>query len=205
MPNITYMILCGCRLEWNWYRGVPITRLISQNLVIMYTTQFAFEGDYGMSSVSSTSDMHDIFVVVVSYTRLCHIGPCHRVQDTLKITYANPDACSNNRVCKHDDVIKWKHFPRYWPFVRGIHRSPVNSPHKGQWRGALMCSLIYVWINGWVNNREAGDLRHHRPHYDVAVMKMLLMWANVAMHTAYIVPMLIFYITIECMVWFQPL
>ena len=32
---------------------------------------------------------------------------------------------------KHDDVIKWKHFPRYWTFVRGIHRSPVNSPHKG--------------------------------------------------------------------------
>ena len=44
----------------------------------------------------------------------------------------------------HDDVIKWKHFPRYWPFVRGIHRSPVNSPHKGQWRGALMFSLICV-------------------------------------------------------------
>ena len=42
----------------------------------------------------------------------------------------------------HDDVIKWKHFPRNWPFVRGIHRSPVNSPHKGQWRGALMFSLI---------------------------------------------------------------
>ena len=41
-----------------------------------------------------------------------------------------------------DDVIKWKHFPRYGPFVRGIHRSPVNSPHKGQWRGALMFSLI---------------------------------------------------------------
>ena len=40
----------------------------------------------------------------------------------------------------HDDVIKWKHYPRYWPFVRGIHRSPVNSPHKGQWRGALMFS-----------------------------------------------------------------
>ena len=38
----------------------------------------------------------------------------------------------------HDDVIKWKYFPRYWPFVRGIHRSPVNSPHKGQRGGALM-------------------------------------------------------------------
>ena len=61
-------------------------------------------------------------------------------------------------VCmQHVDVIKWKHFPRYWPFVRGIHRSPVNSPHKGQWRGALMFSLICTWINGWVNNGEAGD------------------------------------------------
>ena len=56
---------------------------------------------------------------------------------------------------KHDDVIKWKHFPRYWPFVRGIHRSPVNSPHKGQWCGALMFSLIYAWINDWVNNKQS--------------------------------------------------
>ena len=68
------------------------------------------------------------------------------------------------------DVIKWKHFPRYWPFVRGIHRSTVNSPHKGQWRGALMFSLICASIHGWVNNREAGDLGHHLAHYDVIVM-----------------------------------
>ena len=70
----------------------------------------------------------------------------------------------------HDDVIKWKHFPRYWPFVRGIHRSPVNSLHKGQWRGALMFSLICTWTNGWVNNRHDGNLRCHRAHYDVTVM-----------------------------------
>ena len=70
----------------------------------------------------------------------------------------------------HDDVINWKHFPRYSPFLRGIHRSPVNSPHKGQWRGALMFSLICAWINDWVNNREAGDLRRHRAHCDVIVM-----------------------------------
>ena len=47
---------------------------------------------------------------------------------------------------------------------------PVNSPHKGQWRGALMFSLICVWINVWVNNREAGDLRRYRVHYGVIVM-----------------------------------
>ena len=73
----------------------------------------------------------------------------------------------------HDDVIKWKYFPRNWPLVWGIHRSPVNSPHKDQWRGALMFSLICAWINGWVSNRDAGDLRRHRAHYDVIVMCLL--------------------------------
>ena len=48
----------------------------------------------------------------------------------------------------HDDAIKWKHFPRYWPFVRGIHRG----------------------LHRWVNNGEAGDLRRHCAHYDVTVM-----------------------------------
>ena len=76
----------------------------------------------------------------------------------------------------HDDVIKWKHFPRNWPFVRGIHRSPVNSPHKGQWRGALAFFFICVWIN----NRKAGDLRRYRAHYDAIVIKyyhiMTLSW-----------------------------
>ena len=69
-----------------------------------------------------------------------------------------------------DDVIKWKHFARYWPFVRGIHRPSVNSPNKGQWRGALMLSLICAWINGWISNRRAGDSSLHRAHYDVTVM-----------------------------------
>ena len=40
-------------------------------------------------------------------------------------------------------------------------------------RGALMFSLICVWINGWVNNREGGNLRRYRAHYDVAVMSNL--------------------------------
>ena len=50
--------------------------------------------------------------------------------------------------------------------------SPVTGefPAKGQWRGALKFYLIYAWINGWVNNREAGDLRRRRIHYDVTVM-----------------------------------
>ena len=63
-----------------------------------------------------------------------------------------------------------KTFPRYWLFERGIHRSPVDSPFKGQWRGALMFSLICAWKNGWANNRDASDFRSHRAHYDVTVL-----------------------------------
>ena len=75
--------------------------------------------------------------------------------------------CTN---AQYDDVFKWKHVSRYWPFVRRIHWPPVNYPHKGQWRGALMFSLICAWMNGWLNNCKAGDLRRHNAHYDVTVM-----------------------------------
>ena len=65
----------------------------------------------------------------------------------------------------HDDVIKWKHFPRYWRFVRGIHRSAVNSPHT-KVSDAELC--YFLWSapekNGWVRTREAGDLSRHRVH-----------------------------------------
>ena len=72
--------------------------------------------------------------------------------------------------CLHDDVIKWETFPRYWPFVGGIHLWLMDCPHKSQLCGALMFSLICAWTNVWANNRDAGGLRRHRAHYDVTVM-----------------------------------
>ena len=68
--------------------------------------------------------------------------------------YVLPDANIITTVSNHDDDIKWKHFPRYWPFVRRIHRSPVNSPHKGQWRGDLMFFYMHQ------NNRLSTQSRH---------------------------------------------
>ena len=70
----------------------------------------------------------------------------------------------------HDDVIKMEQFSALLTICAGNSPAPVNSPHKGQWRGALMFPLICVWINDWVNNREAGDLRRYRAHNDVTVM-----------------------------------
>ena len=71
----------------------------------------------------------------------------------------------------NDDVIKWKHFLPYWPFVRWIHWSLVDSPHKGQWHRTLMFSLICAWTNGLANNGDAGNLRHH----DITVMIFIVL------------------------------
>ena len=90
----------------------------------------------------------------------------------------------------HDDVIKWKHFPLYWPFVRGIHRWPVNSPHKGQWRRALMFSLICAlnkrWSKqswGWWFETPSRPLWRHcnmlrMPHYLFVCQVAVPRWAS---------------------------
>ena len=80
----------------------------------------------------------------------------------------------------------WRHkmetFSVLLALCGGIHRSPLNSPHKGQWCEALIFSLIWAWSNGWVNNRDAGELRRHPAHYDVTndtwmnlMIKMMMM------------------------------
>ena len=69
------------------------------------------------------------------------------------------------------------HFPRYWPFVRGIHSPPADSPHKEQWCGALMFSVICARTNAWIKDGDAGDLRQHRARYDVTNDTKILLLA----------------------------
>ena len=80
--------------------------------------------------------------------------------------------CSIHGIRPHNyhDVIKWKHSPCHWPFVRGTHGSPVNFPGKDKSHGAS--------INGWVNNRGTGDLGRHRVHYDVILMILKFWWCH---------------------------
>ena len=81
---------------------------------------------------------------------------------------------SDNALDRWPVLTWWRHqmetFSALLALCAGNSPVPVNSPHKGQWRGALMFSLICVRINDWVNNREVGDVRRHRGHYDVSVM-----------------------------------
>ena len=90
----------------------------------------------------------------------------------------------SDRICNteyfHDYVIKWKHFPRYWPFVRGIHRSPVNSPHKGQWLGALIFSLICALNKGFSKQSWVWWFEMQSPslwcHFNVKKVQQLPHW-----------------------------
>ena len=72
----------------------------------------------------------------------------------------------------------WRHqmetFSALLALCAGNSPVQVNSPHKGQWRWALMFTLICARINDWVNNREAGDLRRLLDHYDVSVMRQFI-------------------------------
>ena len=79
---------------------------------------------------------------------------------------------SNTRSQHHDDVIKWKHFPRYWPFVRGIHRSGDFPAQRPVTRSFDVFFDLRPNIQYWVNNREVGDLRRHRCQYDVNIMTL---------------------------------
>ena len=111
---------------------------------------------------------------------------------------------SEGFLCSHTPYSPWKVFQgdasslkqhsnwkcswlRHQTFSALLAICVENSPHKGQWRGALMFSVICAWINGWVNNREAGDLRRH---YDVIVMLMIVAltsrrwWWNIKRNTA---------------------
>ena len=120
-------------------------------------------------SQSPVTQNFDIFFDLCLDKRLCKQSGRRWFETPSRSLWRHSNATSTVVVIDgrfHDDVIKWKHFPRYWPFVRG----PVNCPHKGQWHRALMFTLICARINDWVNNREAGDLRRYRTHFDVIVM-----------------------------------
>ena len=97
----------------------------------------------------------------------------------LKIFYYGRTVWGHSKMEKH--FSWWRHqmetFRALPALCEGIHWSLVDSPHKGQWRGILMFSLICAWTNGWANNQDVGDLKHHRTHYCITVM-----WIQMVIH-----------------------
>ena len=109
-----------------------------------------------------------------SWSGLIKLGPGHE-QPCCRLNSPGILQSGHQGDCHYSGLSWWRHqmetFSALPALCAGNSPVPVNSPHKGQWRGALMFSLICTWINDWVNNREAGDLRRHRAHHDVTVMR----------------------------------
>ena len=117
------LLLCPLWLQSSGYRWIPLTKshLCGKHLHV--------------TKSSSCRELRDCCkLLLLSRAKAPH-SPCVTVY---LINWHTTFEGVRIRSRDHDDVIKWKQFPRYWPFVRGIHRSPVNSVHKGQWRKAFL-------------------------------------------------------------------
>ena len=139
----------GAYTKWSLYAKVPHCKILQNWVLLIYSPNNCLGDSQGCEIFTGVSGKLDgtIYKNEPIFTGLWHSALalswwCHQME-TYSVLLA---------------------------LCAGIHRSPVNSPHNGQWPGALMYSLICAWINAWVNNREASDLRHHLTHYDVIVM-----------------------------------
>ena len=108
-------------------------------------------------------NQHEIWCLIIFDT--APRGPMHHIIPSLYSQHSP------------SNLAWWRHQMEPFPALLGICAGnslvPGEFPHKGQWREALMFFSICVWLNGWVNNREAGDLRHQRVHYDFIVMAIV--------------------------------
>ena len=118
---------------------------------------------------------NDIFFILTKFSSLGALEVVkittfnvHNGTNFVKMTFPCQCYDLNNYTPKaHDDVIKWKHFPRFWPIVRGIRRSPVNSPHKGQWRGAFLFAKLTFEMS-----------TAHRQQYSFSTYERIWLWAH---------------------------
>ena len=103
-----------------------------------------------------------------------HSVPCvfRFIQDThISILFLQRVNANHNWyhfIALNDDVIKWKHFPRYWPLggeSTGQRLSPLTKAS-----GAGLWCFLWSPPNGWGSNWNGGDLRRHRSHDDVRLM-----------------------------------
>ena len=129
--------------------------------------QWSKPDGYGKISQCITTTKHSkaktvcIFLgIYCTYVYISHHAWLH-------VRYTHGIMFCGSHTRAHDDVVKRRYFTCYWPFMMGIHRSPLYSFHKYQWRGDLTFSLNCAWTNDRANNR---DLRRHRAHQDNIVM-----------------------------------
>ena len=136
-------------------------------LVIWWNANTEYNGLQPLGHIRTTEIKLFTQNITFTHFRYTHVGCLDWQHGTHPRNHAHGSGASLSRSW-------WRHhmetFSALLAFCAGNSPVPVNSPHKGQWRGALMFSLISAWTNSWSNNRDAGDLSRRRAHYDVTVM-----------------------------------
>ena len=103
---------------------------------------------YNYSSKSSLQRLYNLTadevrarMSIIPYKlAVVNVYPCPTHHHTLRPRQTCREFADDNFKGIHDDVIKWKHFPRNWPFLRGIHRSRW-IPHTKASDAELWCFL----------------------------------------------------------------
>ena len=107
--------------------------------------------------LQSNAIYYTVWYNTILYTILCRLTLEH--WSNAELTKRTPCVAITDEWCGVY-CAKWCHQMKtvsvLLALCGGIHRLPVDSPHKGQWRGALTFSLICAWTNTWSNNRDAG-------------------------------------------------
>ena len=157
VPDSYLIGVCVGTSDWGW---IKILHLLFDSWICLSKNALVF---YILRAKSCTIHI-GFFYILTNHTMFIRINAC------VWYHFNGSTRCDN--CCAHcfekygawmtaiQHYTWWRHqmetFSASLAICAGIRRSPVNSPHRGQWRGAVMFSLICVWINGWVNNREAG-------------------------------------------------
>ena len=175
------MLLTGSCFHGNVFYGNHVaSRWLSTsvNCPLVFCILCVWPGKYVSRFLILTFTMNavghrNLYVVIhwpcswhLFYTMGKYTNPCGMI-----VTTAPVFRCSN--------VIAWwrnqmETFSALLALCEGFHRSPLDSPDKGQWRRVLMYSLNCAWTNGSAYYRDAYDLRRHRNHHDVIVMTCYL-------------------------------
>ena len=138
--------------------------------------------------IHSIASLYELLMKIYTNTTRYGIADwwCQHAKERFTVhasLYIDIDQLSTRTMASHGICMgkRWKNRLTWWrhqmeTFSALLAICAGNSvvtgefPHKGQWRGALVFPLICAWINGWVNNGVAGDLRRHRVHYYITVM-----------------------------------
>ena len=104
------------------------------------------------------------FKIFLTFLNALQMTLLKKMPVRLSSTLASPKLVWGDEWWCHDMIMTWQWFPHYWPYVRGIHGSLLDSADKGPVTVTLIFPLLLAWISCWTNRRVVSAFRWHDAH-----------------------------------------